>query len=415
MLAQHSGSSFLSTVTNTSSEVDKRNTHAARVTLRTNAVEPVRGGHPWVWRESLVRSDTLLMGAVVELRDEAGVAIGSGIADPSSAIAVRVWTVAPERWDAGLVGDRVRKAIRARTKHFDNEKTTAYRCVAGEGDRLPAVTVDRYDMHAIVKLDGEAITEHRDVIRQALTTELPHIGIETITLRTGGRGAAIEFESWLGGLPPPRVIVLEHGVPMVVDLHEGQKTGAFLDQRENRKRVGELSRGCRVLNLFSYTGGFSLHAALGGASHVTSVDSAAKAHAAAQASFVAAGIEPKPHAFVTADAFQFLENAHRRSQKWDLIVCDPPSFAPNEKSVARALSAYRTLHAACARVLAKGGVFCASSCSSHVPADLFLTTLDDASLQRSDLHLVDFRGLPADHPTLPIWKEGRYLKFAVLE
>jgi 23S rRNA (cytosine1962-C5)-methyltransferase len=168
------------------------------------------------------------------------------------------------------------------------------------------------------------------------------------------------------------------------------------------------------LNLFSYAGGFSLHAALGGAVHVTSVDIAAAAHGTAQESFRRAGVDPSKHAFVAADAFTFLETARKSGHRWDLVISDPPSFAPNEKSVPRALAAYRNLHRACAAVLAPGGLFCASSCSSHVPAQAFVGTLDDGALARQDLRLLELFGSPADHPSLPCWAEGRYLKFALL-
>jgi 23S rRNA (cytosine1962-C5)-methyltransferase len=168
------------------------------------------------------------------------------------------------------------------------------------------------------------------------------------------------------------------------------------------------------LNLFSYAGGFSLRAALGGATRVTSVDIAANAHATAQSSFRLAGVDPSKHAFVTADAFAFLASAKKRGDAWDLIVSDPPSFAPSEKSLARALSAYRALHRACVDVLAPNGIFCASSCSSHVDAERFASTLDDAAIS-APLRMTALHGAPADHPTLPAWSEGRYLKFAVLE
>jgi 23S rRNA (cytosine1962-C5)-methyltransferase len=203
-------------------------------------------------------------------------------------------------------------------------------------------------------------------------------------------------------------------VPFVVDVLRGQKTGAFLDQRDNRRRVGELARGRRVLNLFSYAGGFSLHAALGGAVHVTSVDVATAAHATAQASFRAAGVDPAGHAFIAADVRAFLDGARAAGKTWDLVVSDPPSFAPSEKAVLRALSAYRSLHRACAAVLAPGGILCASSCSTHVDPVAFLTTLDDVALGGREMSVLELRGAGADHPTLAAFPEGRYLKFAVL-
>jgi 23S rRNA (cytosine1962-C5)-methyltransferase len=236
----------------------------------------------------------------------------------------------------------------------------------------------------------------------------------TLVLRAGARGRPPILDLLRGAPSPDTVQVEEHGVPFVVDLAHGQKTGAFLDQRENRQRVGELSRGRRVLNLFSYAGGFSLHAALGGATHVTSVDVAAAAHATAQASFRVAGVDPSAHGFVTADVQAFLQSAREQGKQWDLIVSDPPSFAPSEKALSRALSAYRTLHGACASVLAEGGILCAASCSSHVDASAFLSTLDDAALGERGFAVLEIRGAGPDHPTLPAFPEGRYLKFAVL-
>jgi 23S rRNA (cytosine1962-C5)-methyltransferase len=215
-------------------------------------------------------------------------------------------------------------------------------------------------------------------------------------------------------MPLTTVRVEEHGVPFVVDIARGQKTGAFLDQRDNRRRVGELARGRRVLNLFSYTGGFALHAVLGGATHVTNVDVAAAAHASAQASFAAAMVDPALHSFAAADVRDFLEGARARGQTWDLIVSDPPSFASSERAVSRALSAYRALHRACAAVLAPGGILCASSCSSHVDALTFLRTLDDVTLDGRELTVLELRGAGPDHPTLAAFPEGRYLKFVIL-
>ncbi|MGH7437675.1 MAG: class I SAM-dependent rRNA methyltransferase, partial [Polyangiaceae bacterium] len=243
---------------------------------------------------------------------------------------------------------------------------------------------------------------------------LEGLGVRTLVARTSEKGKGVKLEV-LRGPPPPDVIrIEEHGVPSVVDLAHGQKTGAFLDQRENRHLVGKLAKGRRVLNLFSYAGGFGLHAARGGAAHVTNVDVATAAHATAQESMRVAGVDPGAHAFVTADCLVFLERARKAGQKWDLVISDPPSFAPSEKAVGRALSAYRSLHGACAAVLAPGGIFCAASCSSHVDATAFLGTLDDASLGSDTFRLLELRGAGEDHPSLPAFPEGRYLKFAAL-
>jgi 23S rRNA (cytosine1962-C5)-methyltransferase len=200
----------------------------------------------------------------------------------------------------------------------------------------------------------------------------------------------------------------------VVDLTHGQKTGAFLDQRENRVRVGELARGRRLLNLFSYAGGFALHAMVGGCTAVTNVDVAVGAHTTAQQSLRTSGIELSRCAFVTANVEEFLRSSRRKKDRWDFIVSDPPSFAPSERALPKALAAYRALHRACVEVLEPGGILCASSCSSHVDAPMFLKTLDDEAVGGRALQLLELRGAGPDHPTLPGFPEGQYLKFAVL-
>ena len=379
----------------------------------------VRRGHPWVYREGLVRPPkSLASGAAVELTDETGAFLAHGLWDAASPIAVRVFERERRaRVDERTLAERLERAIGRRDAMFaDDGNTTAYRLCNGEGDRLPGLVLDRYGDVAVVRLDGDALRAWLDRLVPPLAAALARRGIRTVGLRAErDERSPTRLKSLHGPDPPERIVVRERGVAMEVDLAHGQKTGAFLDQRENRARVRALAAGrARVLNLFSYAGGFSIAAALGGAGHVTSVDSAAAAHATAQRTLRLNGLDPGAHAFVTADAFDFLERARTRKERFDLVVSDPPSFAPSERARPRALAAYRRLHGAIAGVLADGAVFCASSCSSHVHAEDFLATLDDAALGPTDLRLLELRGQPADHPTLPAWPEGRYLKFAVL-
>ncbi|HEX7667593.1 MAG TPA: class I SAM-dependent rRNA methyltransferase, partial [Polyangiaceae bacterium] len=371
------------------------------IELTAAAAVELGRGHPWVWRKSIAahsldRVTRAAAGDDVLLFAPDGNVVGRGLVDPDSPIAVRVWTTdAARAIDAALIDERVERAFDLRTRIVGDD-TTAYRLLHGEGDRTPGIVVDRYADVAVLRLDGDAVRAKRDVIVAAIAPLLKARGVGTLLQR----GRADETVVLFGALPSAPLRVTEHGVPFVADVVRGQKTGAFLDQRENRRRVGAMAKGKSVLNLFSYAGGFSLHAALGGATKVTSVDVAAAAHVTAQQSFKAADVDPRAHEFVTADAFAFLENAKKQGKSWNVVVCDPPSFAPNEKSKERALAAYRSLHRACAAVLANGGTFCAASCSSHVDAKTFVTTLDDAALGRSDLRIVAVHGAPADHPIL---------------
>jgi 23S rRNA (cytosine1962-C5)-methyltransferase len=371
----------------------------------------VRRGHPWVYREQ-IDAHRVNDGDEVRLAVK-GETVARGLASASGPIAVRVWTHGDAPIDAALIRARLERAVAIRASAFD-EKTDAYRVVHGEGDRMPGLVVDRYGDACVVAIDDAAVrARFASDFLPAIADAVGELGVRAVLLRSG-RGAQKQITLAFGEPIAMRKTVREHGVPFVVDLEKGQKTGAFLDQRDNRRRVGELARGKRVLNLFSYAGGFSLHAALGGATKVTSVDVAAQGHATAQESFKIAGVAPSGHEFVTQDCFAFLEQAARARRTWDLIVSDPPSFAPNEKSVPSALAAYRALHRACVAVLAPGGIFCAASCSSHVDVERFLSTLDDASLETDTLRLLALHGAPCDHPMLPAFPEGRYLKLAVL-
>jgi 23S rRNA (cytosine1962-C5)-methyltransferase len=386
------------------------------ITLGKRAAgDRIAHGHPWVWREAIAKGlEGASAGEEVAVTGSDGALLGRGLADPESPIAVRMWTRGSEPVDRRLWHARIGRAGQLRAWLFEGSRTNAYRVVNGEGDRMPGLVVDRYASVAVARSDGAAIAIRLPELADALWPALQASGVETLVHRTGAKGQPPQLEVLRGDPPPRTVHVEEHGVPFVVDLEHGQKTGAFLDQRENRRHVGFLSTGRRVLNLFSYAGGFSLHAALRGATHVTSVDVSAAAHATAQESFRAAGIGPGAHTFVTADVRQFLDAARAKRETWDVVVSDPPSFAPSEKALPRALASYRGLHRACAAVLAPEGVLCAASCSSHVDASAFLGTLDDASLDGRALTLLELRGAGPDHPTTAAFPEGRYLKFAVL-
>lgn len=406
----------------------------AEVTVSRQGIDSTRRGHPWIYASAVVHVSSFSVsssssspsgiGSIVSIIDQERNPIGWGIYDPVSPIAVRVWTTdrADELGPHTFV-ERLRRAIAVRRTLFADGQTTAYRLLNGEGDRTPGFVIDRYGDVAVLRIDGDAARAAAETLTRDVEPLLRGIGVTTLLERVPVKGEGKEVRTRFGKdiSTIARVEVREHGVPFVVDLVKGQKTGAFLDQRENRRRVGELvarrksaGLGCRVLNLFSYTGGFSQRAALAGGV-VTSVDIAAPAHATAQESFRLAGIDPRAHAFAAADAFAFLERAKSRGETWDVVISDPPSFAPSERAKVRAISAYRALHRACAAVLAPGGTFVAASCSSHVSLEELASTLDDAALGRSDLRVLELHGSPPDHPTLPSFPEGRYLKLAILE
>jgi 23S rRNA (cytosine1962-C5)-methyltransferase len=384
------------------------------VTVEAGAAAAIAKGHPWVYRDAVIGArGANETGAFVRVANKAGEPLGVALYDAKSAIALRMFGRDPKgALDEMLIAQRADAAFRRRS--FSADVTSAYRLLHGEGDRVPGLTIDRYEHVAVLRSDGDAMASWVDRLVKPLSVALGRLGVRSLVGRIDAGSNERKIKALWGEAAPDSLDVRENGMVMEVDLAFGQKTGAFLDQRDNRLRVRQMSQGKgRVLNLFSYAGGFSLAAALGGASQVISVDNAPRAHGTAQRSFRKNGIDPKPHQFVTADAFTYLEEAKRRGERFDLVISDPPSFAPNEKSKKKALSAYAKLHRACSDVLAEGGLMCASSCSSHIGMEEFLGTVDDAALGRGDRVLIGAFGSPADHPSLAAFPEGRYLKFCV--
>ena len=379
------------------------------VRLKKDLSRNVRAGHPWIYRDAIT-PPACPTGSVVDVLGLDGRFLGRGLYDAGSPLAVRIYTLdAREPLDEHLVRRRLKDSLQARRGAIDPAETDAFRLCNGEGDLLPGVVVDLYASVAVVRFDGDAARALSDAVTDAVEALTRPLGVDCIVekSRSGVRA--------LRGVDLPSIVeIREGGVRLAVDIRHGQKTGTFLDQRDNRRAIRPYSAGATVANLFCYTGGFSVHAALAGARHVTSVDSAPAALEGARANFALNGIDAARHDFVCEDAFAWLERARAQGRRFDLLVVDPPSFAPSEKSLPRALGAYRDLFAASLALVERGGLLCASSCSSHVDMEDFLGTLRDASARAfRPLRLLDVRGQPADHPTTPAFKEGRYLKFVV--
>jgi 23S rRNA (cytosine1962-C5)-methyltransferase len=401
-----------------------------RLKLAKPLERSIRAGHPWIYRDALapkpLREEPRGLkspgiggssgrapgtGCAVDVIGADGKFVARGLYDAQSPIAVRIATLdSKQPLDAAFIHARALSALRARRGAIDAHTTTTFRWLNGEGDFLPGVVVDVYGPVAVLRLDGEAVRAWRDLVTAAVVDLGRGLGITHVYERSrGGRGEALH-----GGVPPSPVEIREHDVRFAVDIVHGQKTGFFLDQRENRRALRPFAADAEVVNLFGYTGGFSVHAALAGARRVTTVDVAAPALADARANFALNGLDPARHGFDAADAFDWLERAHGEGRRFGLVICDPPSFAPSEKALQKALTAYRDLHARAIAVVDEGGVLAAASCSSHVTMDAFVGTLRDAADKaRRPLRLLELRGQPADHPTPPAFPEGRYLKMVV--
>jgi 23S rRNA (cytosine1962-C5)-methyltransferase len=365
-------------------------------------------GHPWVYRDALAPFE-VEVGEPVDVFDKRGRLVARGLVE-SGPIAVRVFTTrAAERIDRSLFESRLRAALELRARALPAE-TDAYRLLHGEGDRMPGVVCDRYGEFAVVKLDGEAVLSQRDALRDVFSQILPELGIRGAMLRTSRKQGG-EVEPFFGAEPPRELQVQERGMTLIANLWEGQKTGLFLDHRESRARVRGLSRDASVLNLYGYTGGFSVAAGLGGARMVSTVDVAKPAIELAERTFVSNGLPAERHRAIAEDVPQFLAGAREREERHELVIADPPNFAPSQAKLEAALDSYSALHAACISITTPGGLYLAASCSSHVRMQDFLDTLrEGARRERAQLSLLEQTGAPFDHPRLLAFPEGDYLK-----
>jgi 23S rRNA (cytosine1962-C5)-methyltransferase len=392
----------------------------AELRLQKDLARHLRAGHPWVFRKALEKAPKgLAAGAIVDVTD-GGRFVARGYFDPHSAITVRVLTREPaEAVDAAFWRRRIARAIALRRELV--EGTTGCRLVHGESDGLPGVVADRYGDFAVVKLYSAGLTPHRGAIVEGLRAEADGLrgvyGRDEIPRDDDEEegGAPAGRVLW-GAEPPERIAVDEHGMTVLVDVRKGQKTGHFLDQRENRRMVRTLARGrAEALNLFSYTGGFSVAAALGGARHVVSVDVDRDAIALARENFRANGLDPADHAFAAEDAFELLARHKREGRRFDLVVCDPPAFAKSQRAVEAALAGYASLNRAALAVVAPGGLLVTASCSARVSVEQFTDAVKEAAFKaRVELQLVEETRQPPDHPVSLQFREGRYLKCLVL-
>ncbi|HNI59073.1 MAG TPA: class I SAM-dependent rRNA methyltransferase [Pseudomonadota bacterium] len=385
--------------------------------------EAIQLGHPWIYRQALQAPPDFPSGTVVDISDREGF-VARGLYDKLSPIAVRVYSLDKDQLlDGALVASRLAAAyeVRRRTIVGIGQDTTGYRLCHGEGDRLPGIVVDIYGPIAVVITDGEAARTLLPDVVSALAKMAHKLSISTIyerQQRRNGHGGGLlygeppQLPASERGRHPYELVFREHGMRLLVDVENGQKTGMFLDQRENRRLIRDISAGLSVWNGFSYTGGFSLAAALGGATRVVSVDRAEAAIDTARRNFALAGLPLADHEFLAEDAFAALARSKTRGEHFDLVIVDPPSFAPTQQAVPGALSAYRRLHEQAIDLVTQGGLLAAASCSSHIDEKAFLSTICDAAVaKKRAVQLLEIRSQPSDHPTLPAFPEGRYLKF----
>lgn len=294
---------------------------------------------------------------------------------------------------------------------IDKNQTNSFRLLNGEGDGVPGLIVDIYHNTAVIKHDHPIMEKiwNRQALAELIQSDLTQVDTVYFKRRNDDDEKGVNL---IGTLPQESVFK-ENGLYFAANIRDAAKTGFFLDQRDNRAVVGKFAKGLEVLNLFSYTGGFSIYAAAGGAKKVTSVDIAKVAIEAVKRNFEINSLKTE-HLDIATDAFEFVEKELVHKRKYDLVITDPPSFAPNEKSVPQATAAYIKIFSNSIRLVQENGLFAASSCSSHISSEAFLEITREAFSKAKKRGTVIYLGAqPVDHPYPLQMTELRYLKFAL--
>lgn len=391
---------------------------AATVVLRPKRARPFFGRHPWVLDSAILRVEgDPQAGDVVDLATHDGHFVARGLWNPASRIRVRLYAFdAATRLDDGLFAARLAAAVALRTHIGLDDRAGAARLVNSEGDDLSGLIVDRYGEYLAVQVTAAALVPRLDALSATLDELVRPRGI---LLRGAERGLAkleglhLPDRVVRGAAPAGPVFVAEHGLRFGVDLAEGQKTGWYLDQRDNRLAAAGHARGRRVLDAFCYSGGFSVACAVaGGARSVLAVDSSVKATALAKANVELNGAANV--AVETADAFEKLDALAAAGERFGMVILDPPKFARSRASVEDALRAYHRVNRVAVGLLDPGGVLVTCSCSGSVSRDDFLEMLAGvAQRSRRSIQVLECRGAGPDHPVSASCLEGEYLKCVI--
>jgi len=383
--------------------------------LRSGRDRSVLNRHPWIFSGALKYKPKSNEGDIVEVKSAGGEVLGYGFYSDRSQISCRMfdWSKEPVDFEtAEYWAEKIRRALWLRQEMVISGKTNAYRLVHAEGDFMPGVIVDIYKDIAVVQLLIKATEQRKELIIEALRLN----GYSKVYAKTKSSSRNIEAvemkAGWLTEDKEESIVICEHGLGFEVDFIKGQKTGFFLDQRENRLLVQQLAREKTVLNAFSYTGGFSVYAIAGNAREVHSLDISSDAIEMA-ARNVNLNFPGANHKGIAQDCFDYLRDMP--DQYYDLIILDPPAFAKNAKAVENASRGYKQINLRAFNKIRKGGIVLTFSCSQNIDTDLFRKIVFSAAADSGrNIRIIHQLHQPADHPVNIYHPEGEYLKGLVL-
>ena len=383
--------------------------------LKPHREESFLKGHLWIFSGALQQPPHWIEpGGLVDVKSATGQFVARGYYNPHTDIAIRILTHdIEEAIDGEFLQRRIRSALELR-QVFDPIQTNAYRLVHSEGDGLPGLVVDRFADILVAQIHTAGMERLLPLLIDALMSETRTRGLLLRNDSQSRRRESLEVEepTVAAGEVPAQVAVRENGVQFLVDPWRGQKTGFFLDQRDKREAMRKYVRGKRVLNCFSYTGGFSVYAALtSDETHVTSVDASASAIELARQHFSLNDLDLDKHEFLIADVFEYLEQAQREGKQFDVVILDPPAFAKTQGARTQAVKAYRRLNLLGMHVLRPGGILLTCSCSGVVGLDDFLGVLAQVTQRlHRPVQLLEVYTHSVDHPISLAMPETTYLK-----
>ncbi|HEY5560471.1 MAG TPA: class I SAM-dependent rRNA methyltransferase [Clostridiaceae bacterium] len=373
------------------------------------------GGHPWVYANEIEGFDgEYINGDIVDVYSYRDQFIGRGFINDASKIAIRIMTRdINEAIDETLIKDRLKKAWEYRQKVID---TSSCRFVFGEADFLPGLTIDKYEDYYVIQSLALGIDRFKTLVVELLVKEY---GAKGVYERSDVRVRELEgMSQYKGFLTEPfntKINIVENGVKYIVDIENGQKTGFFLDQKENRAAIQKLSKGAEVLDCFTHTGSFALNAALAGAKNVLGIDVSSSALEIARENAELNGLEDIV-SFECHNAFDVLPVWAKEGRKYDLVILDPPAFTKSRDTISQAVRGYKEINLRGIRLVREGGFLATCSCSHFMDSKLLLDTINDAARDaRRVLRQVELRTQGPDHPILINSEESSYLKFYIFQ
>lgn len=387
----------------------------ARLILARGREKSLLRRHPWIFSGAVARIEGKAQpGETVDVCDSNGKWLARAAYSPQSQIRARVWSwQAEESIDIAFFIRRFEQAQQWRLWLAKQDGLDSYRLIAGESDGLPGVTIDRFGHFLVLQLLSAGAEYQRPAILIALQHCFPDCAIydrSDVAVRKK-EGLELTQGPISGELPPPLLPVTEHGMKLLVDIQNGHKTGYYLDQRDSRLATRRYSQNARVLNCFSYTGGFAVSALMGGCREVISVDTSQDALDVARQNVALNGLDVARAQFVRDDVFKLLRNYRDSGEKFDLIIMDPPKFVENKNQLAGACRGYKDINMLAMQLLNPGGILLTFSCSGLMATELFQKIIADAAVDaRRDVQFIEQFRQAADHPVIASYPEGLYLK-----